>query len=311
MTAAGFVGVDRCWVCEGMDQARVHDAMFDLSEYKTQDPELAAYSGASIPIVRCACCGFAQPSQLPALPRYFDRMYDQRWSEDWIVREHHAGYKDLIFTDILDALAARLAAGRRRLLDVGAHAGRFVALAREGGWRAEGLELNPKTAAYASAASGVPVHQGNMHTFELVDGAYDAITLTDALEHVPEPRMVLQKARRLLSPDGWIAIKVPNAPAQRVKEQTRAIVRRGYRPSLADNLVHVNHFSPASLRLALEREGYDRVSVFAGAPELANDGTSSRLDRLLRLAAFRSVRALPGGVYTPLAFNLQAYARRP
>ena len=41
---------------------------------------------------------------LPALPRYFDRMYDQRWSEDWIVREHHAGYKDLIFADILDAL---------------------------------------------------------------------------------------------------------------------------------------------------------------------------------------------------------------
>jgi len=311
MRTAGFVAVDRCWVCEGTNRARVHDALFELSEYAVQDPDLAAYSGASIPIVRCARCGFAQPSQLPALARYFDRMYDQRWSEDWIVGEHHADYKDLIFSDILDALTVRLAGGRRRLLDVGAHAGRFVTLARKRGWRAEGLELNPKTAAYARAASGVPVHQGNMHTFERVDSAYDAITLTDVLEHVPEPRLVLQKARRLLSPDGWIAIKVPNAPAQRVKERTRAVVRRGYRPSLADNLVHVNHFSPASLRLALEREGYDRVSVFAGAPELANDGTSSRLDRLLRLAAFRSVRALPGGVHTPLAFNLQAYARRP
>jgi SAM-dependent methyltransferase len=311
MTVAGFVGVDRCWVCEGTDRARVHDALFELSAYSIQDPDLAAYSGMSIPIVRCARCGFAQPAQLPVLPRYFDRMYDQQWSEDWIVREHHADYKDVIFGDILDALESRLAVGRRRLLDVGAHAGRFVTLARQRGWRPEGLELNPKTAAYASTASDAPVHQGNMHMFELVDGAYDAITLTDVLEHVPEPRRVLQKARRLLSPAGWIAIKVPNAPAQRVKERTRAVMRQGYRPSLADNLVHVNHFSPASLRLALEREGYDCVSVLVGAPELANEGTASRLDRLLRLTAFRSVRALPGGVHTPLAFHLQAYARRP
>lgn len=309
MTSAGFVDVDRCWVCEGTKRAPVHGASFDLSEYASQDPELAAYSGAWVSIVRCVRCGFAQPSQVPALPRYFDRMYDQRWSEDWIVREHHAGYKDLIFADILDALTARLAPGRRRLLDVGAHAGRFVTLARQRGWQAEGLELNPKTAAFANAASGAPVHQGNMHTFTLVDQAYDAITLTDVLEHVPEPRRILQKAHRLLAPGGWIAVKVPNAPAQRIKEGTRALVRRGYRPSLADNLVHVNHFSPASLRLVLERERYTNVAVYAGAPELADIGAASSLDRLLRLVAFHSVRVLPGGIHTPLAFNLQAYAR--
>jgi SAM-dependent methyltransferase len=310
MTSAAFLDVDRCWVCEGTRRTPVHEASFDLSEYATQDPQLAGYSGASVTIVRCAECGFAQPSQVPALPHYFDRMYDQRWSEDWIVHEHRAEYKDLIFADILDALTARLAPGRRRLLDVGAHAGRFVTLARQRGWHAEGLELNPKTAAFASAASGAPVHQGNMHTFTLVDRAYDAITLTDVLEHVPEPRLILQKAHRLLSAGGWIAVKVPNAPAQRIKERTRALLRPGYRPSLADNLVHVNHFSPASLRLALERERYSGVAVYAGAPELADNGTTSSLDRMVRLAAFRSVRALPGGIHTPLAFNLQAYGRR-
>ncbi|HEY7054923.1 MAG TPA: class I SAM-dependent methyltransferase [Vicinamibacterales bacterium] len=310
MTSARFVPVDRCWVCDATTRATVHDASFDLSAYAVQDPDLAAYSGMSVPIVRCARCGFAQPQGVPALPRYFDRMYDQRWSDDWIAHEHQAEYKDLIFDDILSALGDRLGTGRRRLLDIGAHAGRFIALARRAGWNAEGLELNPKTAAFASAASGGQVHQGNMHTFDPAGVTYDAITLTDVLEHVPEPRLVLQKARCLLAPGGWIAIKVPNAPAQRIKERTRAIVRPGYKPSLADNLVHVNHFSPSSLRFALEREEYCDVAIHAGAPELSQNGFAGSFDRTLRLVAFRTVRALPGGVHTPLAFNLQAYARR-
>lgn len=309
MTTTAFVDVPGCWICDSTSRTPVHDAIFDLSAYATQDPDLAVYSGTSVSIVRCDKCGFAQPDRMPALARYFDRMYDQRWSEEWIADEHHAEYKDVIFADILDALARRLFPARRRLLDVGAHAGRFLALARRAGWVADGLELNPRTAAFASAASGGRVHQGNMHTFDPADETYDAITLTDVLEHVPEPRSVLRKATRLLSDGGWIAIKVPNGPAQRIKERVRSLIHRGYRPSLADNLVHVNHFSPASLRMALEREGFHDVTIYAGAPELPHAEATS-LDRTFRRLAFRTVRAVPGGIHTPLAFNLQAYGQR-
>jgi SAM-dependent methyltransferase len=283
----------------------IHGATFELSEYRTQDAPLAEYSGADVDIVECSGCGFAQPAALPALEAYFDRMYDQRWSDDWIVAEHDASYKDAIFDDILDALGRRLPRERRRLLDVGAHAGRFIAVARRAGWQAEGLELNPKTAAFAAAATGAPVHQGNVHTFD-ADGAYDAVTLTDVLEHIPEPRVVLRRVARYLAPGGWIAVKVPNGPAQRIKERARAALRPGYRPTLADNLVHVNHFSPASLRRALEEEGFRTITVIAGAPELPDSAAS----RFVRRLAFLPARVIPGAVHTPLALNLQAYGRR-
>jgi trans-aconitate methyltransferase len=304
---AAFATVPACWICGGTRLDPVHEAIFDLSEYRTQDPELAAYTGERVTLQCCRGCGFTQPASLPSLPRYFDRMYDQRWSDDWVHAEHAATTKDRIFADVLAALAER-ADGARTLLDVGAHAGRFVRLAREHGWDAEGLELNPKTAAYAAHASGVPVHQGNIHSFR-PERCYDAVTLTDVLEHVPEPMQVLTRVREVLCANGWIAVKVPHGDAQRIKENLRHRLRPSYRPTLADNLVHVNHFSPASLRRALSDAGYRDVTVHAGAPELP-EGTVNRADRAVRLAAYHVARVLPGGAALPFSFNLQAYGRR-
>jgi len=277
-----------------------------------EDPELASYTGSRLALCRCARCGFAQPAALPALPRYFDRMYDQRWSDDWIRSEFEADYKDEIFAEILGSLARRLGPARRRLLDVGAHAGRFVSLAQAAGWTAEGLELNPKTAAYAAQRTGATIRQLNVHDTRVGDGVYDAITLTDVLEHIPDPVRVLTRVASLLAPDGWVSVKVPCGPSQLLKETWRGRLLSRYRPTVADNLVHVSHFSPASLRRALERAGFVDVAVEPGAPELpATPGLGGTLSRASRRAIHYAARVLPGGLHTPLTLNLQAYGRRP
>lgn len=309
---ASFVALDRCQICGGSALVPVHTLVFELDIYRTQDPELAGYSGGRLDLCRCGGCGFAQPAALPALPRFFDRLYDQRWSEAWIRSEFEAGYKDVIFGGILRALAARLDPSRRRLLDVGAHAGRFLALAQAAGWTAEGLELNPQTAAYASARTGTMVRQLNVHQVDVRTAAYDALTLTDVLEHIPDPIAVLARAAALLAPGGVVAVKVPSGPGQLRKERWRGRLVRGYRPTLADNLVHVNHFSPRSLRLALERAGFADISIEPGAPELpAAPGAGGALSRLVRRSLHAAARIVPGGVHLPMTLNLQAYARRP
>jgi SAM-dependent methyltransferase len=304
VTKPAFDPVPACWVCGGRAFVPVHEAIFELSEYSRQDPELAAYSGASVTLQRCRDCGFAQPAALPALPNFFDRLYDQRWADDWIAGEHDAAYKDLIFADVLAGLERRVRG--RGLLDVGAHAGRFLRLARDAGWDGEGLELNPKTAAYAARVSGAVVHQGNIHTFRPAR-CFDAVTLTDVLEHVPQPLDVLRQLGTFLCEGGWLAVKVPNGPAQRLKETLRARLRPSYRATLADNLVHVNHFTAASLVRAMTSAGFTDVKVVAAAPELPE---GRRLSRWGRMAAFHVARAIPGGAASPLAFNLQVYGRR-
>jgi SAM-dependent methyltransferase len=237
-------------------------------------------------------------------------MYDQRWSADWITAEYHSTVKDLIFERILAALSRRLPGDRRRLLDVGAHAGRFITLAQQAGWRAEGLELNPRTAAFAARTTGARIRQVNLDHFEMADDRFDAITLTDVLEHMPHPRRVLRRIAQLLEPGGWIAVKVPCGPAQLIKERWRGRLFSAYEPTVADNLVHVSHFSARSLRRALEDAGFVDVHIEPGAPELPPRHTAAtRLSRALRLTLFRLSGITPRGIEAPFCLNLQAYAR--
>jgi SAM-dependent methyltransferase len=316
---AQFERVAACWVCGGHDLAPYHTLRFDLDAYlnEGQDPELAAYTGETLDLVRCARCGFGQPSALPTLPNYFDRMYDQRWSDRWVEDEFESTSKDVIFRSILRELERRL--GRPgRLLDVGAHAGRFLHLARHAGWDVEGIELNPRTAAYAAARTGATVHRVNAHALADTGRRYDAIVLTDVLEHIPHPVGLLAALARLTTAGGLIAVKVPCGPSQAVKERVLAAVS-SHRATLADNLVHVNHFSPRSLEMALARAGFT-ATIRTAAPELRArrassdgahrfDGAAALAVNGVRLATYALAR-LPGAVHTPAALHLQAFAVR-
>ncbi|MDE3126460.1 MAG: class I SAM-dependent methyltransferase [Gemmatimonadota bacterium] len=307
------MSLDRCWICGGRDLRPVHRLLFEFSNYERQDPGLARYTDQRLDLVRCRACGFAQPAGLPTLPDYFGRMYDQRWSADWMAREFASGYKDLIFHSVLGALARLVPAPRRRLLDLGAHVGRLLRLARDAGWTAEGVELNPQTAAFAAHATGLPVHRADARTLIAAGRQYDAVTLIDVLEHIPDPVAMLATARALVAPGGWIAVKVPHGPVQLRKEIWRARVVRGYRATVADNLVHVNHFSPRTLALALERAGFGDVHVGPAAPEITQPEDAPRGRRWamngMRRTAYALARILPGGTQTPFTLHLQAYAR--
>lgn len=310
MTGASFVDVKACWVCGGGSLTRIHDALLDLNLYREQHPALADYTGETVWFCRCAGCGFTQPERLPSIDGFFDRLYDQLWSPDWVATEFESAYKDLIFQRVLTGLARRPQAGRR-LLDIGAHAGRFMHLAATAGWRPEGIELNPRTAAFAAAKTGFSVQSANVHALALAESSYGAVTLIDVLEHVPHPVELLFRVRAALQPGGWLIVKVPSGPAQQRKERLRAWLFRGYRPRLADNLVHVNHFSPESLRLALDRSGFEDVALELAPPELPEPyGVGAVCSNVSRRILYAAGCLLPGGIHSPLALNLLAFARR-
>jgi SAM-dependent methyltransferase len=174
--------------------------------------------------------------------------------------------------------------------------------------------VNPRAAAFAARATGRTVHCRDVAGLAAVAGRFDAVTFVDVLEHIVDPRQALVAAWGVLAPGGWIAVKVPHGPNQLRKEILRSRLQPGYRATVADNLVHVGHFTPGSLRLALERAGFADVRVEVAPPVLWGEGALLRrrvLANAVRLGVYGIGRALPGGIRTPAALNLQAYARRP
>ncbi len=313
-TSMPMTPVDACWICGCRTLDRVWRDPFDLSDFERFGVYQHAGHTPSY-VVRCGRCGFGQPEALPTPPDFFEVLYRIPWSRASLDREFDLGYKDYIFERVIEGLDQRRGDLPRTVLDVGAHVGRFLHKAREAGWEAEGIELSAVTAEYARQRTGLQVHQSPAQDLAAKSQRYTAITLTDVLEHIPEPLPLVKDLRSLLTPGGVIAIKVPHGPTQILKEALRRDLLGQEDAGVMVRFVHVNHFTVDSLKQCLELAGFRDVTIEVGAPEFLPP-TPDRPRRETVKAAiaqgvYQVVRHIPGGVRSPLSMHLQAYASAP
>lgn len=104
---------------------------------------------------------------------------------------------------------------RRRILDVGAGSGEFLALAAAEGHDVRGIEPGETFAAYARETHGVAVDGHVWQRAAYPAGAFDLITANHVLEHLRDPVAALRRMAEWLTDDGVIFIAVPNALGRR------------------------------------------------------------------------------------------------
>lgn len=156
----------------------------------------------------------------------------------------------------LDVIASTQSPGR--LLDVGCATGRFMTVAAERGWKVEGVELNEDTAAIARER-GLKVATGTLESFEAME-SFDAITMWDVAEHVPDPLGLLRAAHDLLSPNGRLWLATPNVDGLFPRASLKVAPRVGRWPH-PEPPYHLSQFSERTLRDALGRAGFAQVTV--------------------------------------------------
>jgi SAM-dependent methyltransferase len=144
--------------------------------------------------------------------------------------------------------------GDGRLLDFGCGAGQFINRMKAWHWKATGIDLSQAAVERARRLTGLPVHVGSLPHPELEPNSFDVITMWHVLEHVPDPILTLQEARKLLTWNGKLVVGVPNLSG---------LGFRWFGPDWfgLDLPRHLTHFTPWTLQLMLERAGYRLESL--------------------------------------------------
>jgi 2-polyprenyl-3-methyl-5-hydroxy-6-metoxy-1,4-benzoquinol methylase len=135
-----------------------------------------------------------------------------------------------------------------RLLDVGCATGVLLERAALRGWTAEGVEVSDYAAAQCRAR-GLRVHQGLLEDAPLRPASFDVIVVDNTIEHVDDPRRMLERLHGLLAPGGLISLETPNEAGW-----LHFLLRRfwfHYKPQ-----EHLYFFSPDTLGRLLREAGF-------------------------------------------------------
>lgn len=141
-------------------------------------------------------------------------------------------------------------AGPGRLLDVGCGPGFLLSAARARGWDGVGIDLNQWAVDYGRDQLGLDLRVGELAEAGLGAGEFDAVTMMDLIEHVPDPDALVAEAARLVRPGGALVVLTPDAGAK----ISRALGRRW--PEVARPGEHTVLFSVAGLSALLARHGF-------------------------------------------------------
>lgn len=198
------------------------------------------------------------------------------------------------------------------LLDVGCGRGEFVAMAREVGWDASGIDPDPHFVEFARSHFGLEsVRSVELEVLEAEGATFDAMSLNAVLEHIPEPAVTVGRISRMLRPGGALFIEVPHGHIARFWAADRLLRLAGSRATTHLSPFHAPYhlyeFSERSLRVLLDRFGIDVVHVefWPGTNRAPRGrGVKGRLMHILYGALVR-LENLTGRTY-----NLHVYARR-
>ena len=145
------------------------------------------------------------------------------------------------------------------ILDYGAAAGDFVALARARGHHCDGIELSADARGQSESLHGVRLMSAEEGD-ALPDASYDVLHMNHVLEHMADPLAHLRWCSRVLKLGGLLVAEVPQQ-FENDLDRLRRLFHLGGKQRQFDaySLHHTYFFTPASLPALAVRAGF---SVF-------------------------------------------------
>jgi SAM-dependent methyltransferase len=230
-----------CDLCGCSDQTLLFTKKDTTSYWRAKCAEDASIDvETEFPVVRCKRCNHVYVS-----PRLKPEVNADIYARFWSSYEP----EELLHDDFAVYLCRQLAGMTRlgRLLDFGCGWGNFLSAARETGWDAVGIEVDPAKIDFARK-HGLNAVQGDLLAGTFPAGSFDAIIAQQVFEHLYQPAAYLEEIRRLLRPGGIVFIGVPNYGGLSAK-------LKGPDWDMISPVAHVRYFTARTMSRFLNQHG--------------------------------------------------------
>jgi 2-polyprenyl-3-methyl-5-hydroxy-6-metoxy-1,4-benzoquinol methylase len=141
----------------------------------------------------------------------------------------------------------------KNLLEVGCGTGDDLDWARQRGWKVQGLELNQSAVEFAKKR-GLDVSCSTFENAGLAPGSFDCILMSQVLEHLYSPKLVLLRCNQLLRAGGLLLVAVPKFDSW----------NRHALGNYWNNLqypIHLHHFNQPVLERMIRDAGFQVLEV--------------------------------------------------
>jgi len=217
------------------------------------------YNIMNYSIVECSNCGFVFLKNAPAQTLtgiyqegYFkgscrneDTFNVSGW--DYFDSEHYLAVR-CKSRDALDSIESFISPGR--ILDIGCGPGIFLAEALSRGWAPYGFDLSDFAIRYANKELGLHnVKKMDAEDIDYKDNSFEAITLFHVIEHVLNPRELMETSYRIIKQGGILIIETPDICTRRAK-------KAGADWKYLKIPEHLNYFSLKTLSRLLNEVGF-------------------------------------------------------
>jgi len=155
--------------------------------------------GKTSTIYQCQKCGFRQCTDLKDLLPFYENLQDPIYEQS---------RKERLLQAAMFLRHARKHVPQGKLLDVGAGSGILVEKALSMGYKAQGIEPSEWLQQQAEKKN-LPIYCGLLDDIPK-ESTFDVITLIDVIEHVEDPRTLLDDCFERLRENGVILVATPD-----------------------------------------------------------------------------------------------------
>jgi 2-polyprenyl-3-methyl-5-hydroxy-6-metoxy-1,4-benzoquinol methylase len=140
-----------------------------------------------------------------------------------------------------------------KILDIGTAGGSFLYVAKKRGWEVYGIEPNKWLCNWGKENYGIDIKPGTIFDYKYPNDFFDVVTLWDVLEHVPDPKKVLDECNRILRSGGLLVVNYPD-----IDSLVARIMKKKWVFLLS---VHLFYFTPDTISKILSKTEFKIVKI--------------------------------------------------